>query len=99
LDIRGHVSVLVQANPVWPVPFLVSSGGYGLLWGNTAPSRFGDLRPFEPILPGSLVELTKQAGGLGWEGQLVAPVTGEYQFQAYSNGATRVWLAGVLRID
>ena len=33
--------------------------------------------------------MSKQEGGLGWEGQIVAPVTGEYQFQAYSNGRRR----------
>ena len=99
LDIKGFDFDLWQRNTVVHVPFLVSSGGYGLLWDNTAPSRFGDLRPFEPIPPASLVDVSTQAGGLGWEGQLIAPVTGEYQFQAYSNGATRVWLAGALRID
>jgi alpha-D-xyloside xylohydrolase len=99
LDIKGYDFDLWQRNTVVHVPFLVSSRGYGLLWDNTAPSRFGDLRPFEPIPPANLLDLSKHSGDLGWEGQLVAPVTGEYQFQAYSNGATRVWLADTLRID
>jgi alpha-D-xyloside xylohydrolase len=99
LNIKGYDFDLWQRNTVVHVPFLVSSRGYGLLWDNTAPSRFGDLRPFEPIPDAHLADVSKQAGGLGWEGQLVAPATGEYQFQAYSNGQTRVWLAGSLRID
>jgi alpha-D-xyloside xylohydrolase len=77
----------------------VSSRGYGVLWDNASPSRFGDLRPFEPIPPANLVDVSKQEGGLGWEGQLIPTVTGEYQFQAYSNGTTRLWLDEVLQID
>jgi alpha-D-xyloside xylohydrolase len=38
-------------------------------------------------------------GGTRWEGQLAPTVTGDYQFQTYSNGAIRVWLNGNLVID
>ncbi len=30
--------------------------------------------------------------GQRWEGSVVAPVSGEYQFQAYSNGGIHVWI-------
>jgi len=31
-----------------------------------------------------------------WQGSILAPVTGDYQFQAYSNGGIRVWIDGKL---
>ncbi len=34
-----------------------------------------------------------------WQGEIVAPVTGDYQFQTYSNGLIQVWLDGALQID
>ncbi|MGA2232455.1 MAG: TIM-barrel domain-containing protein, partial [Tepidisphaeraceae bacterium] len=37
--------------------------------------------------------------GTRWEGQLAPTVTGDYQFQTYSNGTIRVWLDGKLVID
>ena len=141
LNMKGYDFDLWQRNTVVHVPMIVSSRGYGLLWDNTAPSRFGDIRPFEPIPSGNLIDVAGRPGGLtegtfpaetadiqgtatassivlasgsgtggaagrgaappirGWQGQVVAPVTGDYQFQTYSNGTTRVWLAGELRID
>jgi alpha-D-xyloside xylohydrolase len=85
LDIKGYDLDLWQRNTVVEVPMFVSSRGYGILWDNTAPSKFGDIAPFE-ILPATADSVT-------------APVTGDYQFQTYSNGDTKVWLDGVLRID
>ena len=38
-------------------------------------------------------------GGTRWEGQLAPTVTGDYQFQTYSNGTIRVWLNDKLIID
>jgi len=99
LNVKGYDFDLWQRNTVVHVPMFVSSRGYGVLWDNTAPSRFGDLRPFEPIPATNLLDVSKQEGGLDWEGQLIAPVTGDYQFQAYSNGTTRVWLDDVPQID
>src|SRR5256885_15408719 len=43
------------------------------------------MAPFEP-LPATTDGIT-------------APVTGDYQCQVYSNGDTKLWLDGVLRID
>ncbi len=34
-----------------------------------------------------------------WEGQLVAPATGDYQFKTWSNGRIRMWLDGKLVIN
>src|SRR5947199_6322713 len=49
LDIKGYDLDLWQRNTVVEIPFLVSSRGYGILWDNTSFTRFGDVRPFEPI--------------------------------------------------
>jgi alpha-D-xyloside xylohydrolase len=40
-----------------------------------------------------------QQGGTRWEGELAPTVTGDYQFQTYSNGTVRVWLNDKLVID
>ncbi len=34
-----------------------------------------------------------------WAGEVVAPATGDYQFQTYSNGGIKMWLDGKLVID
>jgi alpha-D-xyloside xylohydrolase len=34
-----------------------------------------------------------------WEGSVLAPTTGDYQFQAYSNGGIKVWLDGKMVMD
>lgn len=91
LDISKYDFDLWQRNTVVHVPFLVSSAGYGILWDNTAPSAFGDIGPWEPI--------PAEVPLRGWEGTIAAPVTGDYQFQTYSNGTTRLWLDGELRVD
>ena len=143
LDIKGYDLELWQHNTNVVVPFLLSSRGYGIFWDNMSYSRFGDLRPFEPIpaenllnaegrpggltmapLDGSAPPVTVSAievgrgrggtappegapaGGRGarprdtrWEGSVLAPVTGDYQFKTYSNGGIKVWLDNRLVID
>jgi alpha-D-xyloside xylohydrolase len=154
LDIKGYDLDLWQRNTVVEIPFLVSSRGYGIFWDNTSFTKFGDIRPFEPIPAAILVDLRGQPGGLsagtfvsgttqlqnpattasillggeasptsgaaspppsppdggrgrgaaspgvpGWQGEILAPVTGDYQFQTYSNLDVKVWLDGQLRID
>jgi alpha-D-xyloside xylohydrolase len=96
LDIKGYDLDLWQRNTVVAIPFLVSSRGYGILWDNTSFTKFGDTRPFEPI-PG--LDLAPAHGPSGAVGEIVAPVTGDYQFQTYSNLDIKVWLDGQLRID
>ena len=91
LDIKGYDFDLWQRNTVVAIPFLVSSRGYGILWDNTSFTRFGDTRPFEPI------PLAVSPPGV--EGEIDAPVSGDYQFQTYSNLDIKVWLDGELKID
>jgi len=91
LDIKGYDFDLWQRNMVVAIPFLVSSRGYGILWDNTSFTKFGDIRPFEPI------PLTVSPPGA--EGEIVAPGTGDYQFQTYSNLDIKVWFDGTLAID
>jgi alpha-D-xyloside xylohydrolase len=64
LDLKGLSMELWQHNTRVFVPFLVSSRGYGILWNNRSYSRFGDLRPFEPIPAYSLFDSEGHAGGL-----------------------------------
>jgi alpha-D-xyloside xylohydrolase len=49
MDIKGYDLDLWQHNGTVIVPFFVSSKGYGILWDNTAYSRWGDLREAEPV--------------------------------------------------
>jgi alpha-D-xyloside xylohydrolase len=85
LNIKGYDFDLWQRNTVVEVPVFVSSRGYGILWDNTSPSKWGDTAPFEKI-PATQDSVT-------------APVTGDYQFRTYSNGWLKLWLDGVLQID
>lgn len=137
LDLKGYDLDLWQRNMVVHIPFLVSSRGYGVLWDNTSPGKFGDTRPFEPIPAANLFDAVGRPGGLShgsfapgaamsdgasttatleldkavlggrgaappvtaWQGQVLAPSSGDYQFQTYSNGGVHVWLDGQLQID
>jgi alpha-D-xyloside xylohydrolase len=38
-------------------------------------------------------------GSVRWEGSILAPATGDYQFQAYSNGQINVWIDGKMVMD
>jgi alpha-D-xyloside xylohydrolase len=96
LDIKGYDLELWQRNTVVAIPFLVSSRGYGILWDNTSFTKFGDIRPFEPIPGVDLADAHTPSGALG---DILAPVTGDYQFQTYSNLDIKVWFDGQLRID
>jgi alpha-D-xyloside xylohydrolase len=105
IDIKGLDLDLWQHNTNVVVPFLVSSNGYGILWDNTSYTRFGDLRPFEPIPTANLIDANphfsphdaaENIKPLSWSGSILAPTTGDYQFQAYSNGGIKVWLDGKL---
>jgi alpha-D-xyloside xylohydrolase len=96
LDIKGYDLELWQRNTVVAIPFLLSSLGYGILWDNTSFTKFGDIRPFEPIPGVNLADAHGQPGALG---EILAPVTGDYQFQTYSNLDIKLWLDGQLRID
>ena len=71
LNIKGYDFEMWQHNTNVVVPFLVSSRGYGIFWDNMSYSRFGDLRPFEPIPPANLLNADGQPGGLS-----MAPMDG-----------------------
>ncbi|HET7841579.1 MAG TPA: TIM-barrel domain-containing protein [Terriglobia bacterium] len=140
LDIKGYDLDLWQHNGTDAIPFLVSSRGYGILWDNPSYTRFGDLRPFEPVPAAQLIDANGKAGGLTgsyysgahfekliatrrdakvdiyipgetqnpnhiihpdlaegdasvrWEGTLVAPATGDYLFQGFSNDGIKFWI-------
>jgi alpha-D-xyloside xylohydrolase len=148
MDLKGYDLDLWQHNGSAVIPFLVSSRGYGILWDNPSETRFGDIRPFEPIPAAQLVDAAGKPGGLTatyfaapdftrpvasqveagvdvapqgripipstaiqaklppgpdisvrWEGSVVPAVTGDYQFQAYSNGGIKLWVDGRLVAD
>jgi alpha-D-xyloside xylohydrolase len=71
LNIKGYDFELWQHNTNVFVPFLVSSRGYGIFWDNMSYSRFGDLRPFDPIPAANLLTAGGQPGGLS-----MAPMDG-----------------------
>src|SRR4029078_10324752 len=60
LDIKGYDFDLWQRNTVVYVPMVVSSRGYGLLWDNTSPSKFGDIRPFATLTAPHIAALCAQ---------------------------------------
>jgi alpha-D-xyloside xylohydrolase len=64
VDIKGYDLDLWQHNGSVVIPFLVSSRGYGLLWDNPSFTRFGSLRPFEPIPGARLFDADGKPGGL-----------------------------------
>ncbi len=64
LNIKGFDFDLWQRNTVVYIPLVVSSRGYGLLWDNTSPSKFGDIAPFTPIPADHLIDMAGRAGGL-----------------------------------
>ncbi|HYC97197.1 TIM-barrel domain-containing protein [Brevundimonas sp.] len=46
LNYRGHDVELAQHNMDVGIPFVASTGGYGILWDNNSITRFGDPRPY-----------------------------------------------------
>jgi alpha-D-xyloside xylohydrolase len=64
VDIKGYDLDFWQHNGTVAIPFLVSSRGYGLLWDNPSFTRFGDLRPFDPIPGARLFDADGKPGGL-----------------------------------
>ncbi|HEY1686120.1 MAG TPA: TIM-barrel domain-containing protein [Tepidisphaeraceae bacterium] len=43
--------------------------------------------------------LPENQGAIRWSGEIVPAVSGAYQFQTYSNGGVKVWIAGKLVIN
>jgi len=67
--------------------------------GSEPPRQTADIginmRANRPAGGGRLAPLKHQR----WEGSVLAPATGDYQFQAYSNGGIQVWFDGRLVMD
>ncbi len=134
LDVKGYDLDLWQHNTSIALPFLTSSKGYGILWDNPSFTRFGDLRPFEPIpainqigldgkfggltasyfsganfnkwvvsrqdskfnlseRPSTIPGLPRGAFSVRWQGSIVAPESGDYQFQSFSHSGIKVWIS------
>jgi alpha-D-xyloside xylohydrolase len=97
-NIKGYDLDLVQHNSNAVVPVLVSSRGYGILWDNSSYTRFGDIRDWERV-PGFMYasdgNLTAAASGMAnVTVQVTPPATGDYLFQTFSSGDTRLSVAG-----
>ena len=64
MNYRGWQVDLTQYNSVAVVPFMVSSKNYGILWDNYAITKFGDVRPYQPLSTLQLYTKDQQPGGL-----------------------------------
>jgi alpha-D-xyloside xylohydrolase len=77
MNYRGYQVDLTQYNGVAVVPFLMSSKGYGILWDNNSITKFGDVRPYQPLSAFTLYDKEGNKGGL----------TATYASQANSEAA------------
>ncbi len=66
LNYKGRNEVLFQYNTKVSIPFIMSTGNYGILWDNYSLTRFGDDRDF------SQLSIFKQYDAEGNEGGLTA---------------------------
>ncbi len=64
INLKGLTVDLWQRNTSIAVPLLVSSNGYGIFWDNLSYTRFGDLRPWEPLAGPMVLDSEGRAGGL-----------------------------------
>ncbi|MBP1658966.1 MAG: alpha-xylosidase [Candidatus Aminicenantes bacterium] len=64
INYKGKNEELFQYNTKVSVPFVVSTGNYGLLWDNYSLTRFGDPRAFSPISVFKLYDADGREGGL-----------------------------------
>ncbi|WP_410795933.1 TIM-barrel domain-containing protein [Parvularcula sp. LCG005] len=49
MNMAGETVELAQHNISIAMPFVASTGDYGILWDNASITRFGDPRPFQPL--------------------------------------------------
>jgi alpha-D-xyloside xylohydrolase len=111
IDISDVDLGLYQHNTEIFIPFLVSSGGYGILWDNTSFTRYGELADAVP-LPNTAglystspdaeagdVAMPAQGQTIDWTGTFVAPVSGTYQFVTYSGGGVELTVGETKVID
>jgi len=65
MNLNGEDVLLMQHNMAIAVPFVVSDKNYGVLWDNNSISRFGDAKPYGPMVRDlKLVDDEGKAGGL-----------------------------------
>ncbi|MGV7207264.1 TIM-barrel domain-containing protein [Oxalobacteraceae bacterium A2-2] len=65
MNLNGEDVLLAQHNMDVAVPFLVSDKNYGLLWDNNSISRFGDPKPYGPLVRDlKVVDSEGREGGL-----------------------------------
>lgn len=64
MNYKGKNEELFQYNTKVSVPFIVSTGNYGLLWDNYSLSRYGDPRPYGQINQFKLYNADGNEGGL-----------------------------------
>ncbi|WP_242916484.1 TIM-barrel domain-containing protein [Pontibacter liquoris] len=64
MNYRGWQVDLTQYNSVAVVPFMVSSRNYGILWDNNSITKFGDVRPYQPLSTFKLYTKDNKPGGL-----------------------------------
>jgi alpha-D-xyloside xylohydrolase len=70
MNYNGEDVQLVQHNIAVPVPFLLSTRNYGLLWDNNSISRFGNPKPYGLAGDGSDgLQVTDAQGRPGWTAQ------------------------------
>ena len=77
----------------------VSNQSGGLTTGTfraTDPGQLADPHATNDI---SFVSTNRTRVWHRWEGELVTPATGDYQFKTYSNGRIKMWLDGKVVID
>lgn len=64
MNYKGKNEELFQYNTKVSIPFILSTGNYGLLWDNYSLTRFGDERPYSNIDQFTLYDKNGKEGGL-----------------------------------
>lgn len=90
---------LRQFEPVPAANLLDAQGEHGGLTvqpldGSEPAKKSADLSFYFPWAQNS-----QRPKSMRWEGSIVAPTSGDYQFQTYSDGGIKVWMEGKLVID
>ncbi|HEY4206725.1 MAG TPA: TIM-barrel domain-containing protein [Puia sp.] len=63
VNYKGHQVNLFQNNTEVAIPFLLSSGNFGILWDNCSLTAVGDIRPYKQL---SAMRLYSAHGEQGW---------------------------------
>jgi alpha-D-xyloside xylohydrolase len=64
MNYKGKNEELFQYNTKVSVPFVVSTGNYGILWDNYSLTRFGDARPYSNLDQFTMYNKNNEEGGL-----------------------------------